>query len=242
MLSLALAALLLTPVPPPPPVPVPSSIPAPASEPARVVDLGEATPVAVLKQRADQAFASGDYAGALPIYKDLAVRLRNNPDAVAPILERIRVCEAMMPQQVPAELDFSNRTPHSPPGVDEVREVTLQNLGNFNYDAVNGGNIPSDVKALSGMTVRLRGYMIPIHESKTVTTFALVPDLFACCFGQPPQLQHTALVICPPGKGVSYYPDEIIVTGTLTVSERREDDFIVSIFEVEPTSVKPAPR
>jgi hypothetical protein len=240
MLSLALSALLLTPVPLP--VPAPTSIPAPASEPARVVDLGQATPVAVLKQRADQAFASGDYASALPIYKDLAVRLRNNPDAVAPILERIRVCEAMLPQQAPVELDFSNRTPHSQPSPDEVREVTLQDLGNFNYDAVNGGNIPDDVKALSGMTVRLRGYMIPIHESRTVTTFALVPDLFACCFGQPPQLQHTALVICPPGKGVSYYPDEIIVTGRLTVSERREDDFIVSVFEVEPSSVKPAPR
>jgi hypothetical protein len=33
--------------------------------------------------------------------------------------------------------------------------------------------------------------MIPIDQAENITSFALVPSLFACCFGQPPQVQHT---------------------------------------------------
>ncbi len=200
--------------------------------------------LAELRVRADRAFAADDFATALPIYKDLAVRLRNDPEAVAPLLERVRVCEKMLALQNPqpeAITDFSNRTPHQTPKSGETRRMTLAQLGNFQYDALNGGNIPDDVKALNGMTVQLRGYMIPINEGRAVTKFVLVPDLFACCFGQPPELQHTATVVCPPGKGVPYFADEILVTGRLAIEEVRESDFIVSIFTVHVTSVTPVP-
>lgn len=207
------------------------------ADPAEV----QTDPVDVLRVRADAAFAAGDFATALPIYKDVAVRLRNDPERVAAILERVRVCEANLPADA-GRPDYTHRVPHAPPREGEIRELLLQDLGNFDYDAVNGGNIPDDVRALDGLIVKLKGYMIPINEARTISSFALVPDLFACCFGQPPQLQHTALVKCPPGKGVAYYPDEIVVTGKLRVREIREDGFIVSIFEVEPSSVKPAPR
>jgi hypothetical protein len=84
--------------------------------------------------------------------------------------------------------------------------------------------------------------MIPMDQAENITQFALVPSLFACCFGQPPSVQHTIVVNTPAGKGVSYYPDEIVVEGKLLVEEKKEDGFIVSIFEVECTSVKPAPQ
>jgi hypothetical protein len=96
--------------------------------------------------------------------------------------------------------------------------------------------------SLKGSKVRLIGFMIPMDQAENITRFALVPSLFACCFGQPPTVQHTIVVDCPKGKAVSYYPDEILVEGTLNVEEKREDDFIVSIFEVEVSSVKPAGR
>jgi hypothetical protein len=41
---------------------------------------------------------------------------------------------------------------------------------------------------------------------------------------------------------VSYYPDEIVVEGTLKVDEKRDDGYIVSIFEIDAKSVKPAPK
>ena len=84
--------------------------------------------------------------------------------------------------------------------------------------------------------------MIPMDQAESITEFALVPSLFSCCYGQPPQIQHTIVVHVPKGKAVSYYPDQISVEGTLTVDEKKEDGFIVSIFEVNTTSVKPAPQ
>ena len=67
-----------------------------------------------------------------------------------------------------------------------------------------------------------------------------MPSLFACCFGQPPQVQHTVVCKAPAGKAVSYYPDELIVEGKLKVEEKKDDGFIVSVFEIDVTSVKPA--
>jgi hypothetical protein len=49
-------------------------------------------------------------------------------------------------------------------------------------------------------------------------------------------------VNCPKGKAVKYVPDEVVVEGTLTVAERWDTGFIVSIFEVACTSVRPAPK
>ena len=82
--------------------------------------------------------------------------------------------------------------------------------------------------------------MIPMDQAENITQFALVPSLFACCFGQPPQIQHTIVVNCPKGKAVNYFPDEILVEGTLVVEEKKDEGYIVSIFELNVNSVKPA--
>ncbi len=219
-----------------------------AAEPAAVPATQPAQPGRLetpeLKAKAQLAFSAGDYKAATPLLKELAVRLRNTPEAVAPILEQIRVAEAGLQQEQPAAEGINApRTPHPPLSADEIRELPLQKLGNFTYDANVGGNIPADVKALSGGVFKLKGFMLPIDEAgDRISRFVLVPDLFACCFGQPPQIQHTVTVICPPGKAVAYYPDEIFVTGKLTVEEKSEDGFITSIFTVDVTSVKPAPQ
>lgn len=146
----------------------------------------------------------------------------------------------VVPQDGPPSAE--QRKPHAPPQPGEVREMAIKELGNFQYDADKGGNIPPDVTALSGSTVRLHGFMIPMDQAEQITTFALVPSLFACCFGQPPQIQHTIVVHVPKGKAVSYFADEILVQGTLTVQEKKEDGFIVSIFDLDCTSVRPAAK
>ena len=93
---------------------------------------------------------------------------------------------------------------------------------------------------MDGSTLRLHGYMIPMDQATNITQFALVPSLFACCFGQPPQIQHTIVVNCPKGKTLAYCPDEIVVEGKLGVKEKKDDGYIISIFEVSADSVKVA--
>jgi hypothetical protein len=145
---------------------------------------------------------------------------------------------------VPPELVMGpDRRPHPTPKAGEIQEMSIKELGNFEFDAETGSTpIPPDVQSLNGSTIRLRGFMIPMDQAESISQFALVPSLFACCYGQPPQIQHTIVVNCPKGKAVSYYPEEIVVQGKLTVEEKKDDGFIVSLFEVEANSVKPAAK
>src|SRR5687768_18586363 len=75
VLSAALPALVLT-----------------AQEPAKQVKAPE-TNVAALEVRADQHFLGGEWADALPMYKKLQGMLKDQPDKLGPVEERIRVCE-----------------------------------------------------------------------------------------------------------------------------------------------------
>ncbi|MCS7032368.1 MAG: DUF3299 domain-containing protein [Phycisphaerae bacterium] len=204
-------------------------------------------PSATLEIRAQSAFNAGDWAAALPLFRELKRKYAaTNPDRVPAIEEQIRLIERNLATNAPPptviETSEELRKRHVKPPPGQVYELTIQELGNFDYDQVEGGNIPPDVKALTGSRVRLKGFMIPMDQADAITSFALVPDLFACCFGQPPQIQHTIVARTPKGKAVSYYPDEIVVEGTLSVEEKIEDGFIVSIFEVEVSSVRPAIR
>ena len=216
------------------------------------------TNLAALEVRADQHFLGGEWAQALPMYKKMAEMLKNDPDKLGPVEERIRVCEKNIAKLAkaglqarptaapvvanPAPPTSEQRKPHAAPKDGQTLDLLIKDLGNFDYDQEKGGNIPQDVKRLSGHNVRLRGFMIPMDQADNITKFALVPDLFACCFGQPPQLQHMVVATCPPGKAVSYSPDEILVEGKLNVEEKKDDGYIISIFEVTVTSVKAAPR
>ena len=198
--------------------------------------------------RAGIAMSEGDYTTALPLLKQMAKTYAGDPMKSAAVAEQIRVAEANL--AAPAGTTPAGevatapdkRAKHARPADGKTLELSIKELANFDYDADKGGNLPKDVVDLSGSVVRLRGYMIPMDQADAVSKFALVPSLFSCCFGQPPQLQHTIIVTCPAGKAVNYFPEEISVEGKLTVQEKRDDGFIVSVFEMEAGSVKAAAK
>lgn len=207
---------------------------------------------AAMELRAVQTLNRGEFASALLLLQKVAERVKDQPDRLARIQEKIRFCRKNLsdpPMDPQALTDFrapavpftdEARKEHQTPRPGETVELSIQELGNFEYDPEKGGNIPKDVQNLSGVRISTRGFMIPLNQADHVTEFALVADLFACCFGQPPQLQHTIIVRCPAGKTTRYFPDEITVEGTLKVQEKKDDGFIVSLFEINAASVKPA--
>ena len=228
-----------------------------AASPATQPVAAGGSPDAALELRATQAFNKGDFSTALPMLQKLESDLRNDPsgsDKLAMVSEQIRACQRNQPAQVvaggtpaaaavaapaPAAVD---RKPHPAPKAGETMDMTIKELGNFEYDPDQNTPIPADVKALSGHNIKLHGYMIPMDQAENISKFALVPSLFNCCYGQPPQVQHTIVVTCPKGKAVGYYPDEIVVEGKLTVDVMKDDGFIVGIFAIDTTSVKPAAK
>ena len=209
-----------------------------------------------LETRAEVAFGRGEWSLALPMLQQVASDVKSNPDRLAQIQEQIRVCNKQIakaqadaamvaklsPAPAPGAVDTGPRKPHPAPMPGATTDLEIKDLGNFDYDIEKGGNIPDDVKRLSGTSFRTRGFMIPLDQAESITEFALVPSLFSCCFGQPPQIQHTLVVHCPKGKAVSYFPDQIVVEGTLKVEEKKDDGYIISIFEIDAKSVKPAPK
>ena len=224
----------------------------PVSTPAPAIKSSGAS---ALEIRAQTALTNSQWSLALSLLKQVEAQVKDKPDRLATIQEQIRVCERNIAKAQPAiasagpttvraatQPTAEVRKPIPAPKPGQVTELLIKDLGNFDYDIEKGGNIPADIKALNGNKFRTRGYMIPLDQAESISEFALVPSLFACCFGQPPQIQHTLVVHCPKGKAVSYFADEISVEGTLKVEEKKDDGYIISIFEITASSVKPAPK
>ena len=79
-----------------------------------------------------------------------------------------------------------------------------------------------------------------MDQADDIKEFALIAK-----FGDdqhPPKIQQTIVVTCPRGKAVEYYSDEIVVQGKLTVDVVKDEGYIVSIFALETTSVKPVAK
>jgi hypothetical protein len=209
-----------------------------------------------LQLEANEDMGRGNYAAAAVLLQKVSELLSDQPDQLGPVLEQLRMCrhqilaaasKSALPgtagsTSVPNAVDGGPRHIHPAPTPGDAVEMPIKELGNFDYDATVGGNIPDDVKRLDGCHFRTSGYMIPLDQAESISEFALVPSLFACCFGQPPQIQHTIIVHCPKSKAVNYFPDELTVEGTLHVKEDRDGGFIVSIFQLDATSVRAAPQ
>lgn len=203
-----------------------------------------------LLAQADEAYDAGELFRALPLYKEVAVRLQMQinlagDDAqkqeleseLANIKELVRDSEQGLRASVPAP-DLSTRTPHAPPTAGAARELGIKELGNFPYDDEIGG-VPADVAALDGSLVSLTGYMLPAYQTDQIKQFTLVADVYQCCFGQPPGVEHTINVVLPEGKAVTFTYGEVQVTGTLRVEEERRDGFVINLFTIEDvTSVR----
>jgi hypothetical protein len=221
------------------------------SQSAATQPSSQAVQAAQLQVRANEDMAKGDYFNALPLLLKASTLISDKPDALGPVLEEIRMCRKQMVRgntvvapppaaalASPAPDLSVNRTPHPAVKPGEKLAIAIKELGNFEYDEQKGGGIPDDVKALEGVHFETNGYMVPLDQAEAITEFALVPSLFACCYGQPPQIQHTIVVQVAKGKAISYYPDQITVEGTLHVSEQKDGGFIVSIFQMDATSVR----
>jgi len=172
----------------------------------------------------------------------------NQPDPSAePLIDIEAARAAVKPilrptKPVPAEPSSAEeRKVHVKPMPGETLELGIKELGNFEYDPEKGG-LPADVQALDGVTFRTSGFMIPMNQADDITEFSMVVDLFSCCFGQPPGLQHSIHVRTPPGKAVSYYNDMLVVEGVLHVREQKEEGYVIGIFDLDATSVRPAPK
>ena len=121
--------------------------------------------------------------------------------------------------------------------------LTFNDLREYRYSKRDRYPLPEKLKALKGQDVNIAGYMIPMSEALDVTEFMLVQiPFFGCCYSVPPEPNETVMVKMAKGKKTEYVYTPIRVTGKFDIQETKIDGFVVSLYQIEATSVVPAPN
>ncbi|MEL7239286.1 MAG: DUF3299 domain-containing protein [Planctomycetota bacterium] len=145
--------------------------------------------------------------------------------------------EGLLTDAIPEESvlpsDSGERVAHDPPSPGIVPVFGVKELGNFTYVDGDFSSVPSDVVALSGTSVTVTGYMLPIRQSDKIEEFLLVYDVAECCFGEPPGLEHLIWVVMPRDAPATFTFGQIAVTGTLRVEEVLSAGYVVSLIAIE---------
>jgi hypothetical protein len=141
------------------------------------------------------------------------------------LLISVGIIAAQSPKSADVPTSTKDRKVHPATRPGQILEISIKELGNFDFDDEKGSPIPDDVSALSGVTIKLHGVMIPMDQADHITKFALIPSDFFKTNKSPP-LQQTIVVTCPADKSVNYEAGEIVVQGTLKVEVVKDDGFI----------------
>lgn len=115
---------------------------------------------------------------------------------------------------------------------DEAMEVTMEDLRDFKYR--RGKQPPRRIRALDGMRVRISGFMA-LGTPEGVEEFSLMSDSCGCDGNTKP---HHFVLVQLTDDTTRFTPDEIIVTGVLSVGEEEEDGFVTSLYRLQAESIE----
>ena len=120
-------------------------------------------------------------------------------------------------------------------GLDKI--LPFDELTSWQYeDGLKG--MPQRVKDLSGKKVLMTGFMLPIDEVQNIKEFLLVQSLWACCYGQPPDIHGFVRVVMPKGKTTDYFFDPLKVVGKFRVEATVMEGYCVDIYQLECESIE----
>lgn len=74
------------------------------------------------------------------------------------------------------------------------------------------------LQALDGQKIFVKGFMYPVGQQTGLTSFLLVKDNEACCFGGKPELSDMIMVYMSGTKTANYYSGRVSVTGTFRLN------------------------
>lgn len=125
---------------------------------------------------------------------------------------------------------------------DEPLAASFDDLASFECasyasDSQTSYEIPEKIRQLSGRTVVIDGYMMPLtFEAGGAKKFLLMRNQFGCCFATTPRLNEWVEVTME-GAAVAEYAQHVIVSvrGVLDVKEERRDGVPVSLYRMKAT-------
>ena len=110
--------------------------------------------------------------------------------------------------------------------------AALEELRDFKYR--RGKKLPKKIRALDGKKVRVKGFM-NIDTPEGMEEFLLVSDSCGCDGTTKP---HHFVLVQLDGETTTFNPDEITVTGTISIGEEEQDGLVTSVFRIKAESVE----
>ncbi|MCR9247353.1 MAG: DUF3299 domain-containing protein [bacterium] len=121
-------------------------------------------------------------------------------------------------------------------GIDQV--LPFQKISNWKYqDKLKG--MPQRVRDLDGKRVLMLGFMLPIEEVENMREFLLVESLWACCYGQPPDINGLVRCVMPKGKAIDYNFEPMKVVGRFEIEAFELDGYCVDIYQLHVDYAEP---
>jgi hypothetical protein len=134
-------------------------------------------------------------------------------------------------------------------GGEKLLDLGFATLSTFPYNIVDAGSgaskaeieaaakidqIPKWAHAFDGRKIVLTGYMMPVQvEGGRAKKFVMMKDIMTCCYGAVPKM-NDYVVVEMKGDGVEAIQDiPVQVVGVMHISEKREDGYVVSLFEMD---------
>lgn len=120
------------------------------------------------------------------------------------------------------------------PGFDDEEppvEISIMELTQIDWSP--GKKLPEKIAKLDGKKVKVTGFMA-LDTPEGTSSFRLTYDQCGCSNAKASHFVQVDM----GDQTVTYNPDEIALTGTFAVGEKREDGFVVSIYRLKATSLE----
>ena len=169
--------------------------------------------------------------------------------APQPLVKKPLTEDAAPPPRMLQEV--SNALANIEPGKvddDGIRSLSFRELAGFEYVTIDplsmlqtkGGapenEIPESIQKLSGMRVKVDGYLMPtIFQNGKVETFLLTRSYITCCFGDVLNMNEVIDSTVGDDLEVSYFlsGQPVTVTGWLEVGEKKSEfGYVESIYRM----------
>ena len=114
-------------------------------------------------------------------------------------------------------------------GIDQL--LTFEELSSWPYQEGLKG-MPEQIKKIDGKRVMMVGFMLPIDKVENMKEFLLVESLWACCYGQPPDINGIVRVVMTGDNLADYEINPVRMIGTFEVEEYKEEGWVVDIYQL----------
>ena len=120
--------------------------------------------------------------------------------------------------------------------MDDVSRLYFKDLRQYR---MGSKEVPAELKQYDGQSISIVGYMVPFDSIEKIDRFILLQAPFMGCYHVPPPQPNETLMINSGNNIVDYSYEPLIVTGTLTIEETYVESYLVSLYTVDASVIKP---